>query len=39
VCAKLVPLNLNDQKAAQNEILADMLEELESQPYLLIWVT
>jgi hypothetical protein len=33
VCAKLVPKNLDDdKKACRNEVLAEMLEQLETDP-------
>jgi predicted unusual protein kinase regulating ubiquinone biosynthesis (AarF/ABC1/UbiB family) len=39
VCAKMVPKNLNDyQKARRNEVSAEMLERLESEPDFLIRV-
>jgi hypothetical protein len=36
MCAKMVPKNLNDdQKACRNEVLAEMLEWLKTEPYFL----
>jgi hypothetical protein len=32
VCAKMVPKNIDDQKACRNEVLAEMLERLETGP-------
>jgi hypothetical protein len=34
----MVPKNLNDQKALQNEVSTEMLEQLETEPYFLNWV-
>jgi hypothetical protein len=35
VCAKIVKKIMNDQKARWNEVSAEMLERLKTEPYLL----
>jgi hypothetical protein len=38
VCTKVIPENFNDHKARQNNVSAEMLEQLETGPDFLNWV-